>query len=241
MLGGRMTSGMAGVTGLVAVFLSIPAAVSSADLYGHSFKRISDHSVADVGSQLSVDIVGSGSDQVVFTFHNSGAVARGAVIADIYFDDRRGLLLSLDEIMDRDYDKKQYAGVDFDTPARPLNLPGGKGLDPAFNAARGLSFDADNPSPKWGIGAGESLSLRFNVADSGLDAILGAIHTVDFRIGLHVQCLPNRFFDDKYMGTSASDGYVTTTPVPDAVVLGGSGLSLAAYWLKRRRGGLACL
>ncbi len=241
MLGQRRTGGRAGLAGVVVAFLWIPAGISSADLYGHRFKRISDNSVVDVASQLSVDIVGAGSNQVVFTFHNSGAVASGAVIGDIYFDDRKGLLLSLDEIMDRDYSKKQYPGVDFDTPARPLNLPGGKSLDPAFKVTGALSFDADNPSPKWGIGAGETLSLRFNVADSGLDAILSAIHTADFTIGLHVQCLPDHFDDDRYVGTSASDGFVTTTPVPDAVVLGGSGLSLAAYWLKRRRGGLAGL
>jgi hypothetical protein len=239
MLGGRTTSRLAGLARLVVIFLTIPAAISSADLFGHGFKRISDNSVVDVAPQLTVDIVGDGADQVIFTFRNSGTVAGGAVIADIYFDDRRGLLLSLDEIIDRDSDSTQYAGVDFDTPAKPLDLPGANSIDPAFQVTESLSFDADNPGPKWGSGAGESLSIRFNVRESGLDAILAALHTPDFTIGMHVQCLPDQSYDGEYWGTSASDGFVTTAPVPNAVILGGSGLSLAAYWLKRRRGGLS--
>lgn len=241
MLGGCMKDPIRGLAKLVLALLLIPAAVSSADLLGHGFERISDNSVVDVASQLTVDVVGDGDDRVVFTFHNTGAVADNAVIADIYFDDRKGLLLSLDQILDRDYNHRMYPGVDFSTPARPLNLPGAKSIDPAFQVTESLSFDADNPGPKWGIGAGESLSIRFNVADSGLDDILRTIHTSDFTIGLHVQCLPNYALDGEYSGTEASDGFVTTTPLPDAAILGGSGLSLAAYWLKRKRGGLAGL
>lgn len=237
----RTANRFVGWGALVLAFLSIPTTGSLADLYGHSFERISDNSVVDVASQLTVDIVGYGTDQVVFTFRNSGAVSAEAVIADIYFDDRAGLLLSLDKILDRQYDATQYAGVDFDTPARPLNLPGGKSLDPVFQVTESLSFDAANPGPKWGIGAGESLGLRFNVGDSGAEAIFSAIHTADFTIGLHVQCLPQYEYNSKRVDTSASDGFVTVTPVPDAMVLGGSGLSLAAYWLKRRRGGLSAL
>ncbi len=240
-VGGCMTDPKLGLTNTVLAFLLIPAAVSSADLLGHGFNRISNNSVVDIASQLTVDIVGEGDHQVVFTFHNSGAVAGDAVIADIYFDDRTGLLQSLDEILDRDYDKTTYAGVDFSTPARPLNLPGANSIDPAFKVTESLSFDADNPGPKWGIGAGESLSIRFNVANSGLDDILRAIHTTDFTIGLHVQCLPSYTLDGEYRGTEAGDGFVTQTPLPDAAILGCSGLSLAAYWIKRRRGGLAGL
>lgn len=241
MLGGCTKNRTRGLATLVLALLLIPAAVSSADLLGHSFERISNNSVVDVASQLTVDIVGDGDNQVVFTFHNSGAVASEAVIADIYFDDRTGLLLSLDKILDRDYDDQTYAGVDFSTPARPLNLPGANSINPAFQVTESLSFDADNPGPKWGIGAGESLGIRFNVADSGLDAILKAIHTSDFTIGLHVQSLPDYALEGQYGGTEASDGFVTTAPLPDAMILGGSGLSLAAYWIKRRRGGLAGL
>lgn len=239
MVGQRITGRPATFAGLVLAFLLLSAAASLADAYRHGFRRISDNSAVDVASQLSVDVAGCGSSQVVFTFQNSGVVASGAVIADIYFDDRAGLLLSLDGILDRDYDKKQYPGVDFSTPAKPLHLPGGKSIDPVFRVTDALSFDADNPGPKWGMGAGESLSLRFNVATGGLDAILIAIHSSDFRIGLHVQCLPAFVADGSHTDTSASDGFATTAPLPDAAILGTSGLSLAAYWLKRRRGGLA--
>jgi len=239
MVGERITGRPATLASLALAFLFVLTADSLADVYSHGFRRISSNSAVDVASQLSVDIAGYGSNQVVFTFQNSGAVASGAVIADIYFDDRAGLLLSLDRILDRDYSTEQYPGVDFSTPATPLNLPGGKSIAPVFQASDALSFDADNPGPKWGIGAAESLSLRFNVAADGLDAILSAIHSSDFRIGLHVQCLPAFAGDGSYNDTSASDGFVTTAPLPDAAILGTSGLSLAAYWLKRRRGGLA--
>lgn len=239
MVGERIAGRPAVRVSLVLVLVCVPAADSLANVYSHGFRRISDNIAVDVASQLSVDIAGHGSNQVVFTFQNSGAVASGAVIADIYFDDRAGLLLSLDGVLDRDYDQKQYPGVDFRTSAKPLDLPGGMSIDPVFQVSDALSFDADNPGPKWGIGAGESLSLRFHVAAGGLDAILSAIHSSDFRIGLHVQCLPAYADDARCVDTSASDGFVTTTPLPDAAILGTSGLSLVAYWLKRRRGGLA--
>ena len=98
------------------------------------------------------------------------------------------------------------AGVDFTGgSATPSNLPGANNVVPSFVATHILSADADNPSPKNGIGAGEWLGIVFNIMNNGtVNNVYSGLFSGDLRVGLHV-----KDFDS---GMSAS--FVNAAPVP---------------------------
>src|SRR3990172_11131595 len=104
------------------IVLSIPLSPAYAVSYGFDGLTNTSGTNTSAGElQLSVDVTDPGSNQVDFTFTNTGLAAMS--ITDIYFDD--GSLLAIASITDG-------TGVDFESGANPANLPGANLASPAF-------------------------------------------------------------------------------------------------------------
>ena len=190
------------------------------------FEYISNNSglADDIVPQLSMIVTDAGSNQVLFTFYNSGGIT--ASISDIYFDD--GSLLGISSIV-------EPAGVDFETSTlfAPA-LPQGNLLDPDFVTTAGFwAATIPPPTGTWGVDAGESVGILFNL-DSGKTyqnvlAALGqgfidASVAGSLRIGINVQ-IPG--------GTGALSDSFILVPVPAAVLLGILGLGVVGIKLRK--------
>lgn len=153
-------------------------------------------------AQLSTSISAFGVNQVLFRILNSGAAK--AIVSEVYFDN--GPLLNIASLIDKDEGVGGLADVDFTGgSATPSNLPNANNIAPEFVATHILSADADSPSPKNGIGAGEWLGIVFNIMGNGtVNNVYNDIVSGDLRVGLHVK--------DFNSGMSAS--FVNASPVP---------------------------
>jgi hypothetical protein len=166
-------------------------------------------------SQLFVDILNPGGNQVTFNFRNTGPAASS--ICDIYFDD--GALLGISSIVNG-------AGVSFHAPATPANLPGGNNVTPPFVATTGFSADSDPPVEQYGVNPGEYVQILFDLQTGMMYAdVLSNLTSGDLRIGIHVQA-----FSD---GASAS--FVNTPiPAPGAFLLATLGVG-CLRWFRMRK------
>jgi hypothetical protein len=187
--------------------LSAVAAVPQAQAATFGFGCISNNSATNCTtgeSQLFVDVTDAGSNQVLFTFTNTGSGLSS--IADVYFDD--GTLLGIASI------DNSSSGVSFSQGANPGNLPGGNLV--GFTATSGFLADSDPPVQPNGVNPGEYLGITFDLLAgvTYMDTINALQSGTDLRIGIHVQ----GFAD------GGSESYVNTVPVPAAVWLFGSGL-----------------
>lgn len=186
-------------------------------------------------AQLGVDVtsygLGTGSggtDQVLFTFTNTGADQ--STISEVYFDD--GSLLGLAGLIDMDDGVGGDPNVDFTQGANPPDLPGGNNIDPAFQVTAGFLADADNPAPTWGVSPGESLGIIFDLqAGKAFADTIAALGDGSLRIGLHVI----------NFASGGSESFVNNptetippVPVPAAAWLFGSGL-LGLVGIARRK------
>ena len=166
---------------------------------------LSGVSCAIAENQMTVTITdatdGSG-DKALFTFSNSGSDLE-SYISDIYFMD--GTLFGISSIDNSD------AGVSYSEGADPANLPG---YSPT------ASFSADNdPGAIWGIQAGESLGITFDLlAGVTFADTLAALGTGDLIIGIHAKGL------GEGTGDEFSESLTTVVPVPAAVWLFATGL-----------------
>ena len=126
-----------------------------------------------------------------------------------------GTLLGISSIDNSD------PGVSYSEGANPANLPG---YSPS------ASFSADNdPGAIWGIQAGESLGITFDLlAGVTFADTLAALGTGELIIGIHAKGL-GAGLDDEY-----SESLITAVPVPAAVWLFATGLiGLAGVARKR--------
>jgi hypothetical protein len=184
------------------------------------FVRLTNNGNANVASQLTVQVAAVGTNQVSFTFFNAVGIASS--ITDIYFDD--GTLLGLSGVT-------SSAGVNFNTPAVPGNLPGGNTAAPPFETTAGWSADSDSPVAPNGVNAaGEWVTITFNLINGkNINDTIAALGNGDLRIGLHVQAIG---------ATNGSDSYINTpgTSVPDGgMTISLLGLALAGLGLVSRR------
>lgn len=190
--------------------LSAVAVFSPAQAALFSFGCITNNSAANCStgeSQLFVDVTDAGSNQVSFTFTNTGPNLSS--IADVYFDD--GTLLGIASI------DNSSAGVSFSQGANPGNLPGGNSI--GFQTTAGFLADSDAPVQPNGVNPGEYLGITFNLLSgvTYMDTITAMQSGTDLRIGIHVQGF-------EYGGSESFINNVTVVPIPAAIWLFGTGL-----------------
>ena len=166
------------------------------------------------GIDLWVDVLDAPGPSIDFVFHNDSSA--GSFVTALYFE--AGLPgLSGGSIVD------QSAGVSFNmgatppNPAQPGFLFGG-----SWNGNL-VSFDADNPSPTWGINQGglETLTVRLNASGIDANGVATALlaNPREFRIAQHVQGIEGQF------------SVWTVTPAPASLAL----LGLGGLVVGRRR------
>jgi hypothetical protein len=197
--------------GVIFLLGSIPAPAST-----YSFYSITNNTLANVEigmAQLSVEVTDPSSDQVLFTFWNTGDDA--CSIAEVYFDDGFSLV-GEPELID-----KNNAGdpdVDFVTLANPPNLPGWDTADPVFEVTAAFTTQASNPAPHKGVNPGEFLGILFDLQEGyTLDDVLDELYTGELRIGLHVTGF------DLGDGESFINNPIAT-PIPATVWIFGAGV-----------------
>jgi len=192
---------------------------SSATALSFGFENISNNLAGDAAigeAQLFVDVTDAGSDQVLFTFSNTGPDLSS--ITDVYFDD--GSLLSIAQVIDPD------SGVSFSEGASPGNLPSGANADPAFIATAGFSADSNPPTQPMGVNPGETLGILFDLQGSQTFAdVLDELDTGALRIGIHVQGF----------ATGGSESFVNGPPIPEPSAAILYGLAVAAIGWRTRR------
>lgn len=198
--------------------LVILAGNASAVMLG--FDCITNNSMTNcaVGeAQLSVDVTDAGSDQVRFTFSNSGPEA--LFISDIYFDNGEpgSTLVSIAAL-------EEMMGVDFQTPIPGMGgLPGGNtiGFDTTMN------LETNNaPGSANGVDPGEMLGVLFDLVSGQTFAdVIDELVSSALRVGIHVQGFqPN-----------GSESFVNTpVPLPAAIWFLGTGL-LALAGISRKK------
>lgn len=173
--------------------------------------------------QLSVEVTLidnlTDPDQVLLTLINTGT--EQLTITEVYLDDGGLLFVTpIDPDTDLTY---SGAGVLFEVPATPGDLPGGNNV--GFVATVGLTADALN-QPEDGVDPDEWLGITLDLlAGVTLQDVIDALGSGDLVIGVHV----TNFLD------GGSESLVTNVvPIPAAVWLFGSAL-LGLVGVARRK------
>lgn len=191
-----------------------------------SFQHITNNSGgswAAVENQVRMDVTANGATVDFKFYFQTFAVAMS--ITDIYFDD--GTLLAISSIT-------SSAGVSYDDPATPSNLPGANNASPAFVTTQGFSADSDAPVAANGVNAAnEWVTINFTLQGGQTYAdTLAALNSGALRVGLHVQAI-----GANNGGTGGnSESFVNTTliPMPMPLAMASAGLLLLAGVSRRR-------
>jgi hypothetical protein len=176
---------------VAALLLSVMCAPATAEVT-YTFTHIPEPGDDDTArangaigeAQLFVDVVPYGTDQVLFTFRNTGPET--CSLTDVYYDD--GALLGIADLIDADDGTGGDEGVDFSQYADPEELPAGSQLWPPFVTTEGFSADSDPPATHNGVEPNESLGIIFDLQFGlGYADVLDSLTWGTLRIGLKVQ------------------------------------------------------
>lgn len=200
------------------IAVSAPFALAAAAAAGpvYSFSAITQNgtqSVAQGQSQLSMTVSSFAAGVINFRFDNVGPAS--FVIAQVYWDNTGGLLSGVNSIA-------SGAGVAFAGGGTPTSLPNAN----AANFTSSFRISADSPAPSNGVGPGETLDVRMNLAGGvTLAQVLAALDTNAMRVGIHATAFAN----------GQSEAFVSTNiiPLPGAAAMGSAGLLGVAS--RRRR------
>ena len=170
---------MAQVRALLVLALFAAAAASPAAAATVGFDCITDNSASNCAigeAQLQMDITDEGSNQVRFSFTNTGPIQ--AIISEIYFDD--GALLGIASVING-------PGTDFSQGGSPPDLPGGNNASPPFQVTSGFLAGA-LPSPAQnGVDVGESVAIIFDlIGGFSFADVLDQFADGTVRAGIHV-------------------------------------------------------
>ncbi len=204
------------------IFLSLTLLGStSVNAVTYSFEQLLGNANANVGlsgsDQLKVDITAFNSS-TIFTFTN--AAGTPASITAVYFDDVDNANIFSNISNNILLGAGESTGVSFSDGANPANLPQGNTI--GFFAD--FSGDSANPPVTNGVDAsGEFVSFfgLARVVPSSFDAVIAAINSGDFRIGLSVQSIRGRGADRYELAINDAPSQV---PLPAAAWLFGSAL-----------------
>lgn len=159
----------------------------------------------------------------------------GGLASDVCVADGDGVPLSFDTILDHCDVRTRSFGIDSDAGTRSARRLDAARFIPAVPLRDGSCLGLAGPGCDWGIGFTSSREIGSLVAQSGGDEA----QTVVDDAGL---CLAERVLCSTHASASINNESVAAArPLPNAVALGCSGLTLVAYWRKRRQGGLAGL
>ena len=202
------------VLGFIALNLfSLPA--SAAYLYTYNFNRITNTAPENLQDQLRLEISTDAlTNSVAFKFFNNAGISSS--ITDIYFD--LGTTNMFSKIsMYADSDIGSATGVVFDNAATPANLPSGNTI--GFTA----DYSGDSPTPAKGVDKLGEWVTYMGVLSAGksFDALIEALKSGDFMVGLHVQSIGQTGQSDSYVNQVAA---VSAVPLPAAAWLFGSAL-----------------
>ncbi|GMV97270.1 MAG: hypothetical protein AMXMBFR83_16280 [Phycisphaerae bacterium] len=198
------------VIGLAGGVLVLFAPFVQADITSsYNFVRLTDNgNGVDLGSQLLMEVTGTSvsATEAIFKFSNNVGIASS--ITQIYFDDG-SVLSSLLSITD------SGAGVAFDDPATPGNLPSGNTAVPAFSAD--FSGGADAPVSANGVNSSsEWVAFKFSLVGD-YDDVIAALASGVLRVGLHVQSIGTVGKSDSYLNGDKLTP--NTIPAPGALLL----------------------
>jgi hypothetical protein len=205
-----------------AALLLAPAAGARADMIPTAdlqFSLISGDSPLADQVNINLQVSKVAANQIRLDFKNLSGT--DATVAQIYFEDRLGYM--------RRFTLNNTGPASFQSGAKPPNLPGWEniGFDTTF------SFGAKNPSPKWGIEAGESFQMLVDLTEPRVAAeFMQGLGTKSVRVGLHVQALKD---GGSLSLVSTPPGGGGEVPEPGTMALLGSALMGGLGWSWRRR------
>lgn len=180
-------------------------------------------SCAIAESQMKLEIEASGSDQVLFTFSNIGAV--DSFIGSIYFMYDNFDVLVFDAILNLD------SGARFREGAHPSHLPAYDSRPASFSAEADVGRGQGNRGGRGhnGINQGESLGILFDLVGATYDDVYAALLSGDLVIGIHAQGLgENNEYSESLVAMPPM-----VVPVPAAAWLFSFGLLTLVGWIKR--------
>ena len=197
--------------------------------YTYGFDRITSLGLIDVASQLSVEVVNSGSNQVQFNLRNDNSIVSYSSIVEIYFDDDSGTIQGFDatnplEAVGGNVNISRYSVGS----ANPGFLQGQGTI--GFNPTPGLLADSNG----HGYGVNDSsdvLGMLFDLnTGQTYDDVIAALDGSTLRVGIQVRKINGINIRDSFVSNELLAG-----PNPEPGTLALLALGLGAILLNKRR------